>query len=297
MHMVSATFPGSNKDAESPLTESETEQLVALIEKSGPEDWGVEQRYDNEEPVSVEAWASYSTASAAMKAKTEWRAWADAKQLNAKVSAKKMRDFDDDEPISMVDPGLLNRPRKVTEGEARTLEIADEELREMGLDDDQEPIPRGQGLRLVPPKKNRRRRSSKRNLTTRNPMKMKSVTWGTLPEFPEFKAHVDAMVDDDGDPVVGPDGGDVYHMELVGRDKESAKTALKTLLATGTRVKFDQFEGRHGKFGLRFLDLVSLHKFILALLTISEMEDPDDNGEGPGDLASSIMGQLGYEWV
>jgi len=133
---------------------------------------------------------------------------------------------------------------------------------------------------------------------------MKSVTWGTLPEFPEFKKHVEAMVDDDGDPVVGPDGGDVYHMELVGRDKESAKAALKTLLATGTRVKFDQFEGRHGKFGLRFLDLVSLHKFILALLTVQEMQDDEggemeggDRGEGPGDLASGIMGQLGYEWV
>jgi hypothetical protein len=130
------------------------------------------------------------------------------------------------------------------------------------------------------------------------------LSWGTLPEFPAFKAHVETAVDEDGDPVMGPPG-DVYHMELVGRDKESAKMALKTLFSTGTPVAFEQFEGQHGKFGLRFQDLVSLHKFILALLTVSEMEAEehpdgtpmDSGGDGPGDLASSIMYTLGYEWV
>jgi hypothetical protein len=132
---------------------------------------------------------------------------------------------------------------------------------------------------------------------------MKSMSYGTLPEFPAFKAHVEAALDEDDEPVMGPPG-DVYHMELVGRDKESAKMALKTLFSAGTRVAFEQFEGKHGKFGLRFLDLVSLHKFILALMTISEMEAEDedevvarDRGEGPADLASSIMSTLNYEWI
>lgn len=134
-----------------------------------------------------------------------------------------------------------------------------------------------------------------RRALRRNPYK--SMTWGTLPEFPAFKAYVEAARDEDDEPVIGPPGN-VYHMELVGRDKESAKLALKTLFSTRTPVAFEQFEGEHGKFGLRFLDLVSLHKFILALLTINEMqEQDDDSGEGPGDLASSIMGTLGYEWI
>lgn len=137
----------------------------------------------------------------------------------------------------------------------------------------------------------------------RNP----SMSWGTLPEFPAFKAHVEAALDEDDEPVMGPPG-DVYHMELVGKDIASAKLALKTLFSTGTPVAFEQFEGKHGKFGLRFQDLVSLHKFILALLTVSELEAEelgehpdgtpmDSGGDGPGDLASSIMGTLGYEWV
>lgn len=140
----------------------------------------------------------------------------------------------------------------------------------------------------------RRRRSVKRNSGS------KSLSWGTLPEYPAFAEHVQRAVDEDDQPVIGPPG-DVYHMELVGKDAAAAKLALKTLFSTGTKVSFDQFQGKHGKYGLRFNDLLSLHKFILALLTVDEMEaeaDPDaDRQETPGDLASSIMGTLGYEWV
>jgi hypothetical protein len=139
----------------------------------------------------------------------------------------------------------------------------------------------------------RRTRAPKRNSGH------KSMTWGTLPEYPAFEKYVMAARDEDNEPVIGP-SGDVFHMELVGRDKESAKLALKTLFATGTPVAFERFAGRHGKFGIRFQDLVSLHKFILALLTISELEtegDSDDREEGPGDLASSIMSTLTYEWI
>ncbi len=140
----------------------------------------------------------------------------------------------------------------------------------------------------------RRRRAPKRNSGS------KSLNWGTLPEFPAFEKHVRQAVDEDDNPVIGPPG-DVYHMELVGKDVNAAKLALQTLFSTGTKVDFDQFTGKHGKYGLRFNDLLSLHKFILALLTVDEMEaeaDPDaDRQETPGDLASSIMQTLGYEWV
>lgn len=139
----------------------------------------------------------------------------------------------------------------------------------------------------------KRPRSFKRN-------SRKSMSWGTLPEFREFKAYVEAARNEDDEPVVGPPG-DVWHMEVVGRDKESTKKALKVLFASDAKVAYEQFDGKNGKYGIRFLDLVSLHKFILALLTISEMEaeeHPDGTPmEGPGDLASSIMDNLGFEWI
>lgn len=126
----------------------------------------------------------------------------------------------------------------------------------------------------------------------------KTLSWGILPAFRDFEAYVTAARDEEGEPVIGPPG-DVYHMELVGRDKESATLALKTLFAAGSPVAFEQFKGKHGKFGLRFHDLLSLHKFILALLTVSELEaeSGESDGEGPGDLASGIMGTLTYEWI
>lgn len=126
------------------------------------------------------------------------------------------------------------------------------------------------------------------------------MTWGTIPEFPAFKAHVESALDEDDEPVIGPPG-DVFHMELVGKDAAAAKTALKTMFSAGIRVAFERYKGRHNQFGLRFLDLPSLHKFIAALLVVDEMEaeaDPEaERQETPGDLASSIMGSLGYEWI
>lgn len=148
------------------------------------------------------------------------------------------------------------------------------------------------------------RRRVKRNA----PSKTVSMTWGTLPEFPAFERHVTAARDEDDEPVIG-EPGDVYHMELTGKDTQAAKTALKTLLATGTPVAFDQFTPSKypHKYGLRFHDLVSLHKFILALMTVDEMtyealgeekySKLSDAGDNPANLASSIMSTLGYEWV
>jgi hypothetical protein len=131
------------------------------------------------------------------------------------------------------------------------------------------------------------------------------MTWGVLPELPAFEKHVRTALDEDDEPVIGPPG-DVYHMELVSKEKEWAKTALETLFATGTPLAFDQFTPKKypHKYGLRFHDVPSLHKFILALLTVDEMEAEaqgeqygQGNEETPGMLASSIMSTLGYEWI
>jgi hypothetical protein len=131
-------------------------------------------------------------------------------------------------------------------------------------------------------------------------MQPKTLSWGEIPEFPAFRAHVEAFRNDDDEPVIGPPG-DVYHMELVGNDVDAAKMALKVMFGVGIPVKFEQFKGRHGKYGLRFLDLSSLHQFIAALTVVDEMEreaDPsEDRQETPGDLASHIMSTIGYEWI
>jgi hypothetical protein len=148
MHTVKAVFPGHDEEADGPLSDSETDQLAALIEKSGPDDWGIDRNFSNDEPVSAEAWAAYPTAAAAMKMVGKLREWTGSKKINVKISTAK---FDESEgaSVSMVDPGLLRRPREVSEAEAETMRIVDEELRDMGFEEPG-PVPRGTKLRSVP---------------------------------------------------------------------------------------------------------------------------------------------------
>jgi len=128
-------------------------------------------------------------------------------------------------------------------------------------------------------------------------MRPKTLNWGEIPEFPAFRAHVEAFRNDDDEPVIGPPG-DVYEMELVGDDVNVAKMALEAMFEVGIPVKFEQFKGHYGKYGLRFLDLSSLHQFIAALTVVDEMKrEADSRQETPVDLASVIMSTLGYEWV
>lgn len=122
---------------------------------------------------------------------------------------------------------------------------------------------------------------------------MKSMTYGVVPSFAEFSAHLDTARRDD-EPVW--DGK--YEMLLVGSDVKQAEKALKKIArAKGTdRVSasaIEHFTGsgtfHSGKYGLRIHSKTALWHFIKALPVLTDSSD--------GDLASSIMETLGYEWV
>ncbi len=57
-------------------------------------------------------------------------------------------------------------------------------------------------------------------------------------------------------------------------------------------IALEEFDGRHGKGGLRILDPNSLHVLIRRLI---ETEDSSD--DGAIDLASSILFTLDIEWI
>ena len=109
------------------------------------------------------------------------------------------------------------------------------------------------------------------------------MSYGVVPPFEEFSAHLDTALRDD-EPVWNGE----YSMELVGNDIDQAEKALKKC---NKKKDFHVtgFQGHYGKFGLRFTDKKSLWHFIKALPIFTNDDD--------GDLASSIMTTLGYEWV
>jgi hypothetical protein len=111
------------------------------------------------------------------------------------------------------------------------------------------------------------------------------MTYGVVPPFEEFSAHLNTARDEDDEPVWDDSG---YPMELVGSDAEQAKRALRKC-DRKKDFRVTEFVGRPGKFALRFTDKKSLWYFIKALPIFTD--DPD------GDLASSIMTTLGYEWI
>lgn len=115
-------------------------------------------------------------------------------------------------------------------------------------------------------------------------MRPNSLDYGFIPSFAEFSAHLNTAIRDD-EPVWNEAG---YPMELVGTAVEQAELALRR--CNGNPVfRVVGFAGQYGKFGLRFADKLSLWLFIKALPALTD--DPD------GDLASSIMETLGYEWI
>lgn len=111
------------------------------------------------------------------------------------------------------------------------------------------------------------------------------MTYGVVPSFEDFSAHLNAYKDNNGEEASWEG---LYPMELVGSDIDQAEKAIKKC-DKKKDFRVTGFVGQYGKFGLRFTDKKSLWLFIKALPILTD--DPD------GDLASSIMGTLGYEWV
>lgn len=124
-------------------------------------------------------------------------------------------------------------------------------------------------------------------MARRRESKMVGLTYGTLPTRKAFIRRVSPKMR----------GG--YPMELAGRDEIRAVTEAidQGIDAHLEAVFFEQFRGAHGKFGLRIKDAGSLHTLLRRLLEQDQTEEQSERGEGPHDLAASIMYTLDYEWI
>lgn len=112
-----------------------------------------------------------------------------------------------------------------------------------------------------------------------------SMSFGVLPSFAAFSAHIHSEDPDEGRPYLAP--GAKYPMELTGDDQRVAvKLKLKP---SGT--------GDYGKprYELTAKQLYAAIKKMSAMFD-SDMAD-EELREAAGSLASSIMGTLGYEWI
>jgi hypothetical protein len=113
-----------------------------------------------------------------------------------------------------------------------------------------------------------------------------SMTWGQLPPFKKFEHDISTRIDPDYDRPYLPEG-DLYPMELVSAREIEVAQEFGGLESFRT--------SRPGyAYGFRG-DAQQIYDFLKFLL---DQEDAYNGEEGsPGDLASSIMYTLGYEWI
>jgi hypothetical protein len=105
--------------------------------------------------------------------------------------------------------------------------------------------------------------------------KVVSMNYGDMPSKSKFIEHTQ--------------GHYPYPMELVGADRE----VVQDLLNEEGIEEFDS-KYRH-KLGVRILDAEAMFRF---LTQIKDMYESEHEGRDvAGDLASAILGTLGYEWV
>lgn len=98
---------------------------------------------------------------------------------------------------------------------------------------------------------------------------MKTLTYGTMPDFEEFEAAFDRATEGIGK----------YFYALKGRDAETAWNADIPVRA-----------------GIE-LQARTMYGYIEKLIDVWENEDDEDEAAMAGDLASSFLTSLGFEWV
>lgn len=124
-----------------------------------------------------------------------------------------------------------------------------------------------------------------------------SMTYGTMPPYRSFEQRLRGAVDEEGALLVGQ-GPPVYHMELAEHTEiDSAIEVFEKMLPRGLRrqVKIGPGSGQKWKTRIEIETLEALYAFIDGLRKLWDSESV--YREAAGDLASSIMQTLHYEWV
>ena len=105
---------------------------------------------------------------------------------------------------------------------------------------------------------------------------MQSLSYGTLPDCAD---------------IVTACNGEHYKMELVGDDSDVVTRAISQGIdAHLEAVRFSQFDAGH-KLGVE----VEAESMPVLLRRLNEIHESGD--DSAGDLASSILSTLGFEWV
>ena len=115
------------------------------------------------------------------------------------------------------------------------------------------------------------------------------MTYGTLPSFEEFERDIRRPDPDESDGSPYWPKGTLYPMELVNDDEARLAEAFGAL----ERFKSDrQRSGINSRARGYKGDEPTIYDFLVYL-----SGENDDGNEVAGDLASSIMTTLGYEWI
>jgi len=112
-----------------------------------------------------------------------------------------------------------------------------------------------------------------------------SMSFGIVPPFAEFVAHIRSEDPDEGRPYLA--AGQKYPMELTRGDQAIA--ARIKLKPSGT--------GDYGKMRYALTDK-QLHSALKKLVALGYSDKVDESTQQDAEsLASSIMTTLGYEWI
>ncbi len=110
------------------------------------------------------------------------------------------------------------------------------------------------------------------------------LTFGVVPPFAEFQAHIRGINPDDGKPYLAD--GHKFSIEAGGTDHR----VLEAVRAKVTGV------GDYGKPKYEFT-AKQLHSLLKKLVRKAETSRDEELQEGAQSLSSAIMSTLGYEWA
>ncbi len=147
----------------------------------------------------------------------------------------------------------------------------------------------GEARQPPPSEARRRKRPPERPAAHASRERKYSMTYGEMPPFEQFKRDIHTRIDPEGDgkkPYWPP--GTTYPMELVGAHEQELayNYGLEPFQSerqrTGRNSRAQGFRG----------DESDIYNFVVFLI-----EEWNNGDEEAGDLASSIMYTLGYEWI
>lgn len=116
---------------------------------------------------------------------------------------------------------------------------------------------------------------------------MKSLTFGTLPSFDEFKAAFDAQD--------GLSEGGLYEITMPEHSTDQQNFSVAGLLARG-EDRFTEI-GYHYNHVFVAYNAEQLYRLVENLIELSEIDEDEEFEKWARGWGSDIMSTLGFDWV